>query len=98
MHNATMNVEDSGPAFMVGKAIMGTMNTRRYMNKDDILFHLLLEKITATLSSEQKKHFGLILQLITKKDKNGDRKFTQNNKKRKSEMVNDDDTNDVAVD
>ena len=97
-HNATMNVEDSGPAYMVGKAIMGTMNAHRYMNKDDILLHLLLAKFTATLSCEQKKHFGLILQLITKKDKNGDQKFTYNNKKRTSEMVYDDVTNDVPVD
>ena len=40
-HNATDNVEDSGLAFMVGKAIMGTMKAHRYMNKDDILLHLL---------------------------------------------------------
>jgi hypothetical protein len=45
-----MNVEDSGPAYMVGKAIMGTMNAHRYMNKDDILLHLLLAKFTANLS------------------------------------------------
>ena len=28
-HNATDNVEDSGPAFMVGKAIMGTMKAHK---------------------------------------------------------------------
>lgn len=54
-HNAGLDVKDSGPVFMVGRAIMGTMNAHRYMNPNDILLHLLLAKFTATLTIEKKK-------------------------------------------
>ena len=49
-----MNVEDSGPDVMVGKVIVGTMKAHRYMNKYDILLHLLLAKFTSPLSYEQR--------------------------------------------
>ena len=52
-----MNVDDSGPAFIIGKAIMGTMNAHKYMTKDDILLYLPLTKFTSTLSIEQRKQF-----------------------------------------
>ena len=81
-HNATDNVEDSDPAFMVGKKIMGTTKAHRYMNTDDILLHLLLTKFTFTLSSEQRKQFCLILQLIRKKANDEEHKST-NEKKEK---------------
>ena len=54
-HNAGLDVKDSGPVFMVGRAIMGTMNAHRYMNPNGILLHLLLAEFTATLTIEKKK-------------------------------------------
>ena len=94
-HNATDNVEDSGPAFMVGKAIMGTMKAHRYMNTDDILLHLLLAKFTFTLSSEQRKLFCLILQLIRKKANDDERKSTHEKKRKSDELKNDNTKSDI---
>ena len=55
--NAAMNIEDLGPAFMVGKAIMGIMKAHRHMTKDDTLLYVHLAKFTLTLSIEQRNNF-----------------------------------------
>ena len=93
-NNASANEEDSGPAFMIGKAIMGTMKAHRYMNKDDILLHLLLAKFTSTLTFEQRNQFCLILNIISKKDDHKKSTFSAKNKKRKSYNVDDMKQND----
>ena len=67
------------------------------MNKNDILLHLLLAKFTFTLSSEQRKQFCLILQLIRKKANDDECKST-NMKKRKSDELQNDNTKSDIVD
>ena len=79
-----MNVEDSDPAFMVGWAIMDTMNAHKHMTKDDILLRLRLAKFTSTLSIKQRKQFGLMLKLITKRDESSEHKYSQNKTKTKT--------------
>ena len=76
--NATRDKCETGPAYMVGKAVIGTTHTYKYMTSDDILLHLLLAKFTATLSLEQKNMFCMILQLIMNKRDNGVKKRKTN--------------------
>ena len=44
-NNASTNVEDSSPAFMVGKAIIGTMKAHRYMKKMIYYFICYLQNL-----------------------------------------------------
>ena len=65
--NASSDENDSGLAFMVEKAITGTMNGHRYMETYDILLHLLVARFTATLTVDQRNIFYLILEIIMRK-------------------------------
>ena len=78
--NASFDAGESGPSFMVGRAIMGTNHAHKYIAKDDILVRLLLANFTATLTVEQKKQFTLILQLIRSKKKVASRDRNADNK------------------
>ena len=59
--NASDKSPNDGPSFMVGNALTHTMNSYKYLSEGDITLHLMLSKLTASLTRYQRIELAYIL-------------------------------------
>ena len=65
--NASSMFPNEGPSFLVGNALTHIKNSYKYLSEGDITLHLMLSKLTASLTRYQRIELAYILELLEEK-------------------------------